>query len=120
MGGDIRDHLWSQERTDQLKKLWNQDLSAGQIAKILGGFEHCDDPRSAVIGKVHRLKQKGELVGRQINSASSLPLTPTRKPTDPVLKYQSSTTEDFSPLPKPNKELPADVIRTLWTTLYPT
>ena len=40
------------------KKFWADGLaaSASEVAKKLGGFEHCDDGgRSAVLGKIHRL-----------------------------------------------------------------
>lgn len=43
---------WTPERIDLLKKLWQEGKSAGQCAAYLGeGLT-----RSAVIGKVHRLK----------------------------------------------------------------
>lgn len=42
---------WTDERVEQLKKLWSEGLSASQIATQLGGVS-----RNAVIGKVHRLK----------------------------------------------------------------
>ncbi len=41
---------WSDERVEQLKKLWEAGLSASQIAAELGNVT-----RNAVIGKVHRL-----------------------------------------------------------------
>lgn len=47
---------WTEERVEQLKKLWSQGWSASQIAKELGGTT-----RNAVIGKIHRLN----LVARQ-------------------------------------------------------
>lgn len=42
---------WTVERVELLKKLWTEGLSAGQIARQLGGVS-----RNAVVGKVHRLK----------------------------------------------------------------
>lgn len=47
---------WTDERVEQLKKLWLQGWSASQIAKELGSTT-----RNAVIGKIHRLN----LVARQ-------------------------------------------------------
>ncbi|MGE3769870.1 MAG: GcrA family cell cycle regulator [Bdellovibrionales bacterium] len=47
---------WTDERVEQLKKLWAQGYSASQIAKELG-----NTTRNAVIGKIHRLN----LVARQ-------------------------------------------------------
>ena len=41
---------WTDERVEQLKKMWTEGQSASQIAKELGGVT-----RNAVIGKVHRL-----------------------------------------------------------------
>ncbi len=45
---------WTDERVENLKKLWQDGLSASQIAKQLGGVT-----RNAVIGKVHRLNLSG-------------------------------------------------------------
>ncbi len=45
---------WTDERVEQLKKLWADGLSASQIARVLG-----DVTRNAVIGKVHRLGLSG-------------------------------------------------------------
>lgn len=42
--------MWSDERVDELKKLWAEGLSASQIAGRFGTVS-----RNAVIGKVHRL-----------------------------------------------------------------
>ncbi len=45
---------WTDERVELLKKLWNDGLSASQIASELG-----EVTRNAVIGKVHRLGLSG-------------------------------------------------------------
>src|SRR6201993_3137796 len=45
---------WSDDRVEQLKKLWEAGLSASQIAAELGNVT-----RNAVIGKVHRLRLSG-------------------------------------------------------------
>jgi len=45
---------WTDERVELLKKLWQDGLSASQIAAELGGVT-----RNAVIGKVHRLGLSG-------------------------------------------------------------
>lgn len=44
---------WTDERIDQLKKLWAKGMTASQIAEELGGVS-----RNAVIGKAHRLGLK--------------------------------------------------------------
>ena len=45
---------WTDERVEALKRLWQEGLSASQIAVELGGIT-----RNAVIGKVHRLGLSG-------------------------------------------------------------
>ncbi len=45
---------WTEERVEQLTKLWAEGLSASQIARTLG-----EVTRNAVIGKVHRLGLSG-------------------------------------------------------------
>ncbi|KAA6205637.1 MAG: GcrA cell cycle regulator [Candidatus Tokpelaia sp.] len=45
---------WTEERVEQLKRLWAEGFSASQIAAQLGGVT-----RNAVIGKAHRLKLAG-------------------------------------------------------------
>ena len=45
---------WTDERVESLKKLWQEGLSASQIAGRLGGVT-----RNAVIGKGHRLGLSG-------------------------------------------------------------
>ncbi|MET0295181.1 MAG: GcrA family cell cycle regulator [Phenylobacterium sp.] len=63
---------WTDERVETLKKLWQDGLSASQIAKQLGGVT-----RNAVIGKVHRLGLSGR-------AAPSKPARPAFKAPRPV------------------------------------
>lgn len=47
---------WTEERVAELRRLWAEGWSAGNIAKRLGGFEHTrDGGRRAVMGKANRL-----------------------------------------------------------------
>jgi GcrA cell cycle regulator len=62
---------WTDERVETLKKLWQDGLSASQIAKQLGGVT-----RNAVIGKVHRLG----LSGRAIPSKPARPVFKAPRP----------------------------------------
>ncbi|GAA3842727.1 GcrA family cell cycle regulator [[Pseudomonas] carboxydohydrogena] len=55
---------WTDDRVEQLKKLWESGLSASQIAAELGNIT-----RNAVIGKVHRLG----LSGRAKSPSSATP-----------------------------------------------
>jgi GcrA cell cycle regulator len=64
---------WTDERVELLKKLWNDGLSASQIAGELGSVT-----RNAVIGKVHRLGLSGR--AKTPAAAGSTPRSPTRKP----------------------------------------
>ncbi len=63
---------WTEERIELLRQLWNEGLSASQIAAELGGGV----TRNAVLGKAHRLG----LIRDEANEASSLH---SRKPTRP-------------------------------------
>lgn len=65
---------WTEDRVELLKKLWNDGLSASQIAGELGGVT-----RNAVIGKVHRLGLSGRAKTPSSSSASARP----RKPAAP-------------------------------------
>jgi GcrA cell cycle regulator len=50
------ENIWTNEREEELGRLWNAGFSAAQIAKVLGCFDSSKDKgRSAVMGKVHRM-----------------------------------------------------------------
>ena len=56
-----RPSKWTDELIEQLLKLWEEGLSASDIANALGqGFS-----RNAVIGKVHRLRAAGKAPARR-------------------------------------------------------
>ena len=54
---------WNDERVETLKKLWQEGLSASQIAGRIGGVT-----RNAVIGKVHRLGLAGRATTSRMKS----------------------------------------------------
>lgn len=54
---------WTDERVETLKKLWQEGLSASQIAGRLG-----EVTRNAVIGKVHRLGLSGRATTSRIKT----------------------------------------------------
>lgn len=62
---------WTDERVELLKKLWNDGLSASQIAGELGSVT-----RNAVIGKVHRLGLSGR--AKAPSSSTPRPRKPAR------------------------------------------
>ena len=61
--GKGRPSIWTDELVEQLLKLWQQGLSAADIARELGH----DLSRNAVIGKIHRLRAAGKAVARREN-----------------------------------------------------
>ena len=68
---------WSDERVEQLKKLWEGGLSASQIAAELGNVT-----RNAVIGKVHRLG----LSGRAKSPAAAAPRQRKPRPAQHMMR----------------------------------
>jgi GcrA cell cycle regulator len=76
---------WTDERIDQLKRLWGQGMTASQIAEELGGVS-----RNAVIGKAHRLglearpspvKGGGNASGDASHATAAPPAPAAEKPT---------------------------------------
>jgi GcrA cell cycle regulator len=68
---------WSDDRVEQLKKLWEAGLSASQIAAELGNVT-----RNAVIGKVHRLG----LSGRAKSPSSAAPRQRKTRPAQHMMR----------------------------------
>lgn len=60
---------WTDERAEELARLWKSGLSASQVAAQLGGVS-----RNAVISKVHRLGMavRGRTVGMEMRMAMGL------------------------------------------------
>lgn len=65
-------NAWSDERIEQLKKLFDANLSASQIAAEMGHLS-----RNAVVGKLHRLGIKR---GRVIKAKSDAPRAARKAP----------------------------------------
>jgi GcrA cell cycle regulator len=59
---------WTDERIDRLKTMWENGLTASQIAEELGGVS-----RNAVIGKAHRLDLKSRPSPVKANDAEAKP-----------------------------------------------
>lgn len=70
---------WTDQRTEDLKKLWGDGKSASQIAKALGGVS-----RNAVIGKVHRLGLSGRASASKPTRAARAPAPPRPRPQSQV------------------------------------
>ena len=88
---------WTNERVDELRRLWGQGQTASRIAELLGGIT-----RNAVIGKAHRLGLCGRPspIRREDGQRTSRPL---RAPAA-VLLAEELTRE---PQPRPAVEPPS-------------
>jgi GcrA cell cycle regulator len=94
---------WTEERVEQLKKLWSEGFSASQIAAELGGVT-----RNAVIGKVHRLGLSGRAKTPAL-PAQRAKKPPVRQPVSPSARPHGGLETvgntvlkmDFLPAPKP-------------------
>ena len=76
---------WTEERVEVLKTLWNEGLSASQIAGRLGGVT-----RNAVIGKVHRLGLSGRAAPAKPKAVQPDP-EPAPAPRRPSVEMDPST-----------------------------
>lgn len=92
---------WTDERVETLKKLWQDGLSASQIAKQLGGVT-----RNAVIGKVHRLG----LSGRAQPSKPARPVFKAPRPQRAVAK-PAAPRRVTEPLPATTRAQPPVPVR---------
>ena len=92
---------WTEERVEQLKKLWTEGHSASQIANQLGGVT-----RNAVIGKVHRLGLSGRATpSRPVKRPPRL-ARPKPAP-QRVERPETTTPEVAAPQPQQPTTLPA-------------
>lgn len=56
---------WAPERIARLERLYREGKGTREIIQELGGFEHCyDGGRSAVLGMLHRLRNRGRPIPR--------------------------------------------------------
>ncbi len=94
---------WTDERVDELKKLWESGYSASQIAAALGGIT-----RNSAIGKIHRLGLSGRVKGLSSTSKSPRKVCPAQHMTrvarikeaaaeaaDEVVAAFEGTTDEF-------------------------
>ncbi|MBO6854310.1 MAG: GcrA cell cycle regulator [Marivivens sp.] len=99
---------WTDERVEQLKKMWGEGLSASQIAKELGGVT-----RNAVIGKVHRLGLSNRTTGGAAAPTEAKPAKAAAKPkapkpaakpapkaaAEPAKPEEADSDDDAAPIP---------------------
>lgn len=80
---------WPNNHVERLKVLWAEGLSASQVSTALcREFADADYGRSAVIGKVHRLKlpkrpRDAQIVASRVNARAARAATPPRPPKPP-------------------------------------
>ncbi len=87
---------WTEDRIDQLKRLWTEGHSASQIAKQLGGVT-----RNAVIGKVHRLGLSGRATpSRPVKRPPRLATPKPRSAENGSSVSTSPSQRDRAPAPK--------------------
>src|SRR6201990_2187695 len=93
---------WSDDRVEQLKKLWEGGLSASQIAAELGNVT-----RNAVIGKVHRLG----LSGRAKSPSSAAPRPRKPRPAQHMMRVSRPQSRgNTAPAPAFEVEMEPDPI----------
>jgi GcrA cell cycle regulator len=92
---------WTDERVEQLKKMWLEGLSASQIASELAN----GITRNAVIGKVHRLGLSGRVKSPVPAQARPRPKTRSedeeRSPSIPVTHGNLALAIEARPAPAP-------------------
>lgn len=104
---------WTDERIETLRKLWENGLTASQIADELGGVS-----RNAVIGKAHRLGLKSRPSPVKSGDDGSAPAKPAPKAPPPeraaparapAPKPAPRAAEPPAPRPQPRVAPPAPV-----------
>ena len=98
---------WTEERIEQLRKMWEGGMTASQIAEELGGVS-----RNAVIGKAHRLglQSRPSPVKASDSAASAAASTPASAPEPrqaPATAAPAASPPPPPPAPKPAAERPA-------------
>jgi GcrA cell cycle regulator len=99
---------WTDERVELLRKLWQDGLSASQIAGELGA----GITRNAVIGKVHRLGMSGRVKPPSAATARPRAPKPARPASNPMpirtLPIRGNTALAIAPMaaemPRPRME----------------
>ena len=110
--------IWTDQRINKLKKLWEQGIKAVEIAKILG------TTKGSIIGKANRLsctprKQGGIRRKQSQNIFKELPkITPTIEPENPTLLTSLTDHQCRFPLWKNSNEPQLFCGRTHWNKSY--
>jgi len=101
---------WTDERVELLRKLWQDGLSASQIAGELGN----GITRNAVIGKVHRLGMSGRVKPPSAATARPRAPKPARPPgmlpMRPFIRGNTALAAEMRPMELPRQRVEEDVI----------
>ena len=103
---------WTDERVELLRRLWDDGLSASQIALQIGGIS-----RNAVIGKVHRLglagrvkpvgpaaangRRKGEEAEVELEAVAEVIEEPTLPEPPAIIAHRPAPSFPLEPAPAP-------------------
>jgi GcrA cell cycle regulator len=90
---------WTDERIDQLKRLWESGMTASQIAEDLGGVS-----RNAVIGKAHRLglqSRPSPVKANDSTAATPAAAPPPRAPAPAAAAAEPPVARPAPPAPAP-------------------
>ena len=83
---------WTKERGDLVEKLWGEGLTAEEIAKEIGGFEHCEDGgRHAILGFAYRRREKA----KKDKNAAALKFWTREKSPAPGPNYKKEQSTSF-------------------------
>jgi len=95
---------WTNERVDELRRLWGQGQTASRIAELLGGIT-----RNAVIGKAHRLGLRGRPspIRRDESHEPGQPASRPSRISAPAAALAEELTRDIQP--PPEAPMPAPV-----------
>lgn len=104
---------WTDERVEALKRLWQDGLSASQIAAEIGGVT-----RNAVIGKVHRLGLSGRgqpttTAKRQRRQPQPAPRRPRATVSYGNLALKVEAEFEVEPRPQPRRDVVVPIAKRL-------
>lgn len=108
---------WTDERIDQLKRLWESGMTASQIADELGGVS-----RNAVIGKAHRLGLQARPSPVRANDASAATPEadrPTPSPAPAPLAAPAATPATPAPVAAEPVQRPAPATQVVMRSIGP-
>ena len=92
---------WTNDRIDELRRLWGQGQTASRIAELLGGVT-----RNAVIGKAHRLGLRGRPSPIRREEGQPAAPRPARSTAPATALADELTRETSAPVAEASQPLP--------------